>query len=194
MVSRGTPPPPPNVGDIKLPPRRTRLRKTSAARRQTGEAPAPRPGSIAAACHRKIDPLGLAFDNYDAIGRWRTEEAVRDGAGANPKIDASGELPDGRTFADAAGLKKLMVADLDKFADAFGEKLATYALRAARMTFADHAELETHRRASESGRLSASGLLCRITRYRATCSRDVEYHLTSGAELKTYEQLFILAP
>ena len=106
-----------------------------------------------AACHRKIDPLGLAFDNYDAIGRWRTEEAVRDGAGANPKIDASGELPDGRKFADAAGLKKLMVADLDKFAAAFGEKLATYALRRG-MTFADHAELKRITGASESGRLS----------------------------------------
>lgn len=89
-----------------------------------------------AACHRKIDPLGLAFDNYDAIGHWRTEEAVRDGAGENPKLDPSGELPDGRKFADASGLKKLMVADLNKFAAAFTEKLATYALR-RRMTFAD---------------------------------------------------------
>ena len=41
-----------------------------------------------AACHRKIDPLGLAFDQYDAIGRWRTVEDVRDGSGANPPIDA----------------------------------------------------------------------------------------------------------
>src|SRR5205807_9621195 len=84
-----------------------------------------------AECHRKIDPLGLAFDNYDAIGRWRTEEVVRDGSGENPKVDASGELPDGRTFADADGLKKIMLADLDKFNGAFLEKLATFALRRA---------------------------------------------------------------
>ena len=59
-----------------------------------------------AACHRKIDPLGLAFDNYDAIGRWRTEEVVSDGSGDNPKVDASGELPDGRKFDDAGGVQE----------------------------------------------------------------------------------------
>ena len=80
-----------------------------------------------AACHRKIDPLGLAFENYDAIGHWRTEEVVRDGSGDNPKLDPSGELIDGRKFADADGLKKLMVDDIDKFNGAFIKKLATYA-------------------------------------------------------------------
>ncbi len=129
------PPPPPNVSAITpTPPNRpkTSLRAKIEAHREEANC---------AACHRKIDPLGLAFEQYDAVGHWRTEEAVRDGAGANPKLDPSGELPDGRTFADAAELKKLMVADLDKFAGAFGEKLATYALR-RRMTFADRAELK----------------------------------------------------
>ena len=84
-----------------------------------------------AACHRKIDPLGVAFDNYDAIGRWRTEEVVKDGDGANPQVDASGVLPDGRKFADAAELRRLLVADTDKFAAALVEKLATYAMRRA---------------------------------------------------------------
>jgi len=81
------------------------------------------------ACHKKIDPLGFAFDNYDAIGRWRTEERVATGTGVNPPVDASGVLPDGRTFSSAAGLKSLLVDDLDRFAAAFIEKLATYALR-----------------------------------------------------------------
>jgi hypothetical protein len=89
-----------------------------------------------AACHRKIDPLGLAFDNYDAIGRWRTEEVVRDGDGANPNVDPSGELPDGRKFADAVEFKHLLTGNVDKFAAAFVEKLATYALRRA-MTIDD---------------------------------------------------------
>ncbi len=95
-----------------------------------------------AACHRKIDPLGLAFDNYDAIGRWRTEEVVSDGEGQNPPVDASGELPDGRKFADATELKHLLAADTDKFAAAFVEKLATYALRRA-MTIDDRRALAT---------------------------------------------------
>ena len=135
LYGKPPPPPPPNVGDIKpTPPNqpKTTLRAKLEAHRSDANC---------AACHRKIDPLGLAFDNYDAIGRWRTEEAVRDGAGENPKIDASGELPDGRTFADASGLKKLLADDVDKFAGAFAEKLATYALR-RRMTFADRADLK----------------------------------------------------
>jgi hypothetical protein len=130
IIGKPPPPPPANVPPIK----------SSAANQPKlslrAKLEAHREDANCAACHRKIDPLGLAFDNYDAIGHWRTEEAVRDGAGANPPIDASGELVDGRTFADASGLKNLLVADIDKFATAFCEKLATYALRRG-MTFAD---------------------------------------------------------
>ena len=96
--------------------------------------------AVCAACHRKFDPLGFAMDHYDAIGRWRTEETVSDGAGANPKVDASGELADGRKFADAVEFKKLMLADLDKFNAALVEKLAMFALRRT-MTFDDRAAL-----------------------------------------------------
>ncbi|WP_198141351.1 DUF1592 domain-containing protein [Verrucomicrobium spinosum] len=93
------------------------------------------------ACHNKIDPLGVAFDNYDAIGRWRTVETVRDGTGADPQLDPSGALPDGRAFKNGAELKQLLLSDADKFALAFTEKLATYALRRG-MTFSDREELK----------------------------------------------------
>jgi hypothetical protein len=128
------PPPPPNVTAIKpTPPNeaKTSVRAKIELHREDANC---------AACHRKIDPLGLAFDHYDAVGHWQNEEVVVDGSGANPKIDASGELPDGRKFADAAELKKLMIADLDKFAAAFSGKLATYALRRG-MTFDDRKSL-----------------------------------------------------
>jgi hypothetical protein len=110
------------------------------------------------ACHRKIDPLGLAFDHYDAIGHWRNEENVLDGAGANPKIDASGELPDGRKFTGAAELKQLMVADLDKFALAFSGKLATYALR-RQMTFDDRKSLAAIADTSKANHYELAGLV-----------------------------------
>ena len=84
-----------------------------------------------AACHRKIDPLGLAFDNYDAIGRWRTEEVVATGQGANPPVDASGKLSDGRAFNGPEEFKALLVDDIDAFGEAMAGKLATYALRRA---------------------------------------------------------------
>ncbi len=82
-----------------------------------------------ASCHRTIDPLGLAFDQYDAIGQWRTREKVPTGVGEDPPVDASGALPDGRPFADSAQFKRLLIEDRDKVARAFVEHLCTYALR-----------------------------------------------------------------
>ena len=93
-----------------------------------------------ASCHKTIDPLGLAFDNYDAIGRWRTEEVVPKGRGKNPPVDASGQLPDGRSFSGPVTFKKLLLDDVDFFAKALIEKLATYALRRA-MTIDDRDDI-----------------------------------------------------
>jgi hypothetical protein len=92
-----------------------------------------------ATCHAKIDPLGLAFENYDAIGRWRTEEAT-DGVGENPKVDASGVLPDGRRYRGAEDFKQLLLQDLDSFQLTLIEKLATYGLRRT-LRFSDRDEL-----------------------------------------------------
>jgi hypothetical protein len=82
-----------------------------------------------AACHRTIDPLGLAFDQYDAIGQWRTHEHVPTGVGENPLVNASGIMPDGRKFANSAQFKQLLLEDRDQIARAFIEHLCTYALR-----------------------------------------------------------------
>ena len=82
-----------------------------------------------AACHRTIDPLGLAFDQFDAIGQWRTHERVEKGTGGDPAVDPSGRLPDGRPFKDAEDFKQLLITDHDRFLQAFVEQLSTYALR-----------------------------------------------------------------
>jgi hypothetical protein len=134
ILGKSPPPPPANVKPIEptpaTQPKATIRMKLDAHRNDPN----------CASCHKKIDPLGLAFDNYDAIGRWRTEEIANDGSGANPKVDASGELADGRKFADSAAFKKLLLADMDKFNAAFVEKLAMFAIRRT-TTLADHAEL-----------------------------------------------------
>ncbi|MBS0208223.1 MAG: DUF1592 domain-containing protein [Planctomycetes bacterium] len=135
IVGRAPPPPPANVPPLGTP--EANARKMTV--REKLELHRSDPNCTA--CHRKIDPLGVAFDNYDAIGRWRTVETVRDGTGADPTLDPSGELYDGRGFADAAELKRLMLDDLDRFAAAFTDKLATYALRRG-MTFSDRGELK----------------------------------------------------
>jgi Protein of unknown function (DUF1592)/Protein of unknown function (DUF1588)/Protein of unknown function (DUF1587)/Protein of unknown function (DUF1585)/Protein of unknown function (DUF1595) len=74
-----------------------------------------------ASCHSRMDPLGFGLENFNAIGAWRTEE------GKFP-VDASGVLPDGRTFQTPAQLKALLIGDRDIFANCLVEKLLTYAL------------------------------------------------------------------
>jgi mono/diheme cytochrome c family protein len=135
IVNKPPPPPPANVPALGTP--SAKERKTTVREKLEQH----RADANCAGCHQRIDPLGLAFDNYDAIGRWRAVETVRNGTGADPRIDASGELIDGRKFADASGLKRLMLDDTDRFATAFAEKLATYTLRRG-MTFGDRAELK----------------------------------------------------
>lgn len=123
IYARTPPPPPPNVEPLAPTP----SNKPKATIRQQLEAHATH--TVCASCHAKIDPLGFAFDSFDAIGRWRTEERVPGGQGANPPVNASGALPDGRTFQGPDDFKQLLAQDIDRFAEAFVEQLATYALR-----------------------------------------------------------------
>jgi len=80
-----------------------------------------RKNPVCASCHSRMDPLGFGLENFNAIGAWRTED------GKFP-VDASGELPDGRSFRTPGELKVLLKQDRDVFARALTEKLLTYAL------------------------------------------------------------------
>ena len=132
-----TPPPPPaNVGAIEPNPPES----PKATIRQKIKAHAQ--NANCAACHRKIDPLGLAFDQFDAIGQWRTHERVEKGKGDDPPVDASGELPDGRAFGDAEEFKNLLWEDRDRFLHAFVEHLCTYGLRRV-LTIDDRADVQS---------------------------------------------------
>ena len=73
-------------------------------------------------CHRKIDPLGFALENFDPIGRWRSHYSQR------VPIDSSGKLAGGDPFEDVAQFKQLLMKQQDLFAKAFTEKLLAYAL------------------------------------------------------------------
>jgi hypothetical protein len=74
-----------------------------------------------ASCHRRMDPLGFGLENFDAVGAWRTTD------GKFP-IDATGTLPNGRSFQGPDELRAILVADRDVFARALTSKLLTYAL------------------------------------------------------------------
>lgn len=123
ILGKTPPPPPANVPAIEPNP------ATSPKATLRDKLEAHRSNINCAACHAKIDPLGLAWDNYDAIGQWRTHEKTAIGAGADPVIDPSGNMPDGRAFKDAVEFKKLLLADREKVARAFIEHLCTYGLR-----------------------------------------------------------------
>jgi hypothetical protein len=74
-----------------------------------------------ATCHQRMDPLGFAFENFDAIGAFRTHEGKH-------AIDPSGVLPGGETFKGPKELKAILAKRQGLFAKCLTEKLLTYAL------------------------------------------------------------------
>jgi len=109
----GTPPPPP-------PPNVPPLKEISAGTmRQRMEEH--RSNAACGACHNVMDPLGLALENFDAIGEWRT-------ADQGLAIDASSVLADGTKIGGAAGLTDFLTARPEQFVRTMTEMLLTYAL------------------------------------------------------------------
>ena len=114
----GEPPPPPPADVPALDATTKGARKLTL--REAMELHRANPGC--AVCHRNIDPLGFALENYDGIGEWR----VKDGDSA---VDASAKLPDGTQFSGPAGLKKVLATGRrDEFVSTVTEKLLTYGL------------------------------------------------------------------
>ena len=87
--------------------------------RQRMEAHRSNPGC--ASCHAQMDPIGLALENFDADGRWRTAEG-------KTVLDVSGVLPDGARFQGPAELRKVLLGRREQLARTVSEKLLTYAL------------------------------------------------------------------
>jgi hypothetical protein len=79
-----------------------------------------RADSLCASCHTKMDPLGFALENYDAIGRWRTEDG-------KVSLDVSGALPSGKKFSGPVELKTLLKESMPAFTRGLAEKMLTYA-------------------------------------------------------------------
>jgi hypothetical protein len=74
-----------------------------------------------AACHILFEPMGLALENFDGVGKWRTEDAGQ-------PLDASGVTNDGIALDGIASLRELTVLKSDLFIEAVAEKLLTYAI------------------------------------------------------------------
>jgi hypothetical protein len=114
----GTPPPPPlpDVGDLQT------TNGSGEVLSMRERLARHRANPVCAGCHSMMDPLGLALENYDATGKWRTR-----GETSQP-IDASAVLPDGTKIDGPGGLKDAILARSDRFVSTLTEKLLTYAL------------------------------------------------------------------
>ena len=77
---------------------------------------------LCASCHVKMDPLGFALENFDAIGKWRTHSAF------GLELDTLGTMPDGTLLDGPAGLRDVLMGNGEEFTRTVVQKLLIYAL------------------------------------------------------------------
>ena len=115
IVGTPPPPPPPDVPTLK---ENEEGQKPRTMREQMAEH---RASPVCASCHKVMDPIGFALENFDAVGAWRTREA-------GGPIDASGELADGTKIDGVVTLRQALLSRPEVFVGTMTEKLLTYAL------------------------------------------------------------------
>jgi hypothetical protein len=116
LLNAAPPPPPANVPALKTDGHESG--KSLSVREAMIEH---RASPACAGCHARMDPIGFAMENFDAIGKWRDTEAGK-------PIDASGVFPGGARFDGMAGLKKALLAQPEQFVTTVAEKLLMYAI------------------------------------------------------------------
>ncbi len=110
-----------------------------------------------AACHKIMDPIGFALENFDAVGAWRSHE----GGAAGTPIDASGQLMDGTKVDGVVALREALVREPDGFVGTMTEKLLTYALGRG-LSYSDMPTVRGIVRASASDNYRFSSLVVGI--------------------------------
>jgi hypothetical protein len=113
-------------------------------------------------CHGVIDPMGLALENFDAVGQFRTV----DGQAANQPIDASTVLPSGLAINGPAELREYLAGNPAKFAQAFTEKLLMYAVN-RELEYFDMPQVRAVVRGAVKDRYTLSSIVQGIVRSEA---------------------------
>jgi hypothetical protein len=116
LLSAPPAPPPPNIPALK-----TEAGDTGKPLTMREAMVQHRANPACAGCHARMDPIGFAMENFDAVGRWRDTDA-------GSTIDASGVFPDGTKFSGMAGLKQVLVGRPEQFVSTVAEKLLMYGL------------------------------------------------------------------
>jgi mono/diheme cytochrome c family protein len=115
LLGAAPPPPPPNVPPLK---EKKDLARPMSMRQRMEEH---RANPVCASCHRVMDPLGFALENFDAVGAWRS----RDG---RVPIDTSGTFIDGSSVSGPVELRQAVLRQPENFVTTLTEKLLVYAL------------------------------------------------------------------
>ena len=116
IIGAPPPPAPPDVPELEDETADGRVRSMRERMEQHRENPS------CAVCHAQMDPLGLALENFDAVGRWRERSE------SDEPVDASGVLPDGTRFDGPQGLRTVLESRAEEFITTLAEKLLTYAV------------------------------------------------------------------
>ena len=116
ILASPPPPPPPNVPTL-----RTESSDSGEALSMRQAMVQHRANPVCATCHARMDPLGFALENFDAVGKWRDINE------AGERVDASATL-DGVEFDGMAGLKKILLSHPEEFVSSVTEKLLKYAV------------------------------------------------------------------
>lgn len=148
LIGEPPPPPPPNIPAVEPDIRgATTIRELLAAHTKS---------SACASCHARFDPVGLALENFDILGHWRTHYRRADSGGAvtgidraghdfayalGGPVDASGRLLDGKDFRDIQDLKRLLVANPRQLARNLLHQMTVYATGTP-VRFSDRQEIE----------------------------------------------------
>ncbi|MEN9573980.1 MAG: hypothetical protein RL514_1835 [Verrucomicrobiota bacterium] len=136
LWNQPVPPPPPNAGDLPA----LKDKKQRTVRERLDQH---RLSENCASCHTRVDPFGMALENYDATGMWRDRqngEGMR-GDKNSPALDVSGQLPSGAEFKTVPEFKAALLAEKEKFVKGFTEKLLCYALGRP-IGYSDHLTVE----------------------------------------------------
>ena len=115
ILDSPAPPPPPLIKSL---PSSDKVRDGLTFRQQLEQH---RKDANCAGCHQRLDPPGFGLENFDAIGRWRTEIAGQ-------PVDATGEMMTGEKFTGPMALKKILLARKDEFARNLTGRMFAYAL------------------------------------------------------------------
>lgn len=117
MLDSPAPPPPPDVPALEEGEKKRADGKTVTLREKMEQH---RKNPACSVCHARMDPLGFALENFDAVGRWRTLD------GDSP-IDATGELPGGIKLAGPVGVRQFLLSRREQFATTIASRLLVYA-------------------------------------------------------------------